>query len=551
MAKTKNRKKANLADSFADRRKQQQQAKKTLTPFEIHVNKDNKKVLGKQTKADKGLPGISRSKAIKKRKNTLLHEYHVRNKNNLFVDRRIGEKSSTMSAEDKALARFAAEKMRAHKKRGDIFNLNDDEVLTHRGQSLMDIEKYDDPRSDDDDYSDDENKTGQLSKKFVAEAHFGGGLFSKVDSTASRKDVIDQLIADSKKRKAERQKIREQTIDLTEKLDAEWKDLLPLVVASNKDIEPIPDNPKTDDFDMTMRQLKFEARGAATDKLKSEEQVEKEKRAKMEEAERERLERMKDFEEESCDKQNHRSADDLDDFYIEKIREKDEDEDEEEEAEEGDEEESEREDEDEDEDEEEDEEEEEGEGEDSEGVEEIDNFSDLKSDSSDQEDEQVAKEIEKPINVPKSKNDKGEQVRKEALEKIRQETPQTIDVPKSLKSFKTLMFEKTFYQQGITLERIIQSNPWKTSTENKNKLLKLFALSMAYLDECAVETENITDFFKLFNELCPHLYDLVQISPQETTDILKSIIKEKHEKFQKKKKSYPDFDTVRNFVRFL
>jgi hypothetical protein len=30
-----------------------------------------------------------------------------------------------------------------------IFNLADDEVLTHRGQTLSEIEKFDDPRSDD------------------------------------------------------------------------------------------------------------------------------------------------------------------------------------------------------------------------------------------------------------------------------------------------------------------------------------------------------------------------------------------------------------------
>lgn len=35
-------------------------------PFEIHTNKRKHDILGRKLKHDKGLPGISRSKAIKK-----------------------------------------------------------------------------------------------------------------------------------------------------------------------------------------------------------------------------------------------------------------------------------------------------------------------------------------------------------------------------------------------------------------------------------------------------------------------------------------------------
>lgn len=35
-----------------------------------------------------------------------------------------------------------------------MFNLADEEVLTHRGQTLNEIEKFDDPRSDEDDDED-------------------------------------------------------------------------------------------------------------------------------------------------------------------------------------------------------------------------------------------------------------------------------------------------------------------------------------------------------------------------------------------------------------
>ena len=50
----------------------------------------------RKLKTDVGKPGISRAKAIQKRKDTLLQEYKRRNKNNVFLDKRIGEKDSSL-----------------------------------------------------------------------------------------------------------------------------------------------------------------------------------------------------------------------------------------------------------------------------------------------------------------------------------------------------------------------------------------------------------------------------------------------------------------------
>jgi nucleolar protein 14 len=100
--------------------------------------------------------------------------------------------------------------------------------------------------------------------EFVEDAHFGGGILKKSsgEGHTSRKDLIDQLIAESKKRKAEKQRAREQTIELTEKLDSEWKDLLPIVSSSKtSSSNAVDDNDKPDSYDTVMRQLKFEARG--------------------------------------------------------------------------------------------------------------------------------------------------------------------------------------------------------------------------------------------------------------------------------------------------
>ncbi|XP_068084770.1 nucleolar protein 14 isoform X2 [Anabrus simplex] len=217
-----------------------------------------------------------------------------------------------MTAEDRMIARFTKERMKRHSKK-NIFNLDDDEVLTHHGQTLNDIEKFDNPASDDED----EEERGKLEADFVEEAHFGGGILKKVDGEKpNRKDLIEQLIAESKKRKAEKQRVREQTLELTEKLDTEWKDLLPIVAASKKkDADNYIEDNKPDSYDTVMRQLKFEARGKPSDPLESEESLAKKEQERMIKLEAERLQRMSGFSDQPAANSKHRSADDLDDGF--------------------------------------------------------------------------------------------------------------------------------------------------------------------------------------------------------------------------------------------
>ncbi|XP_057337915.1 nucleolar protein 14 homolog [Microplitis mediator] len=315
MAKTKNKKKS-LAESAS--KKKTMDTKKKVNPFEVHFNKDKHKVLGKKSKSDRGLPGVARSKAINKRKHTLLPEFTQKDKLNFFMDRRIGEHNRGMTQEEKSMARFAAEKIKSHKQ--DIFNLNDDEVLTHKGQTLEEIEKFEDPRSDDEfDDEDGRNANGYLDKKFVAEAHFGGGILSKSEGAASRSDLLNQLIYESKKRKAEKQKISEQNRSKTEELDSQWKDLLPILSASKRTDESVV-KPKADDFDRTVQELKFESRGNPSDRLKSDDEVAKEEREKLEALERDRLKRMQGFVDDETVSKNYKSVDDNDDgFEIEDV----------------------------------------------------------------------------------------------------------------------------------------------------------------------------------------------------------------------------------------
>jgi nucleolar protein 14 len=185
-------------------------------------------------------------------------------------------------------------------------------VLTHRGQTLADIEKFDDPRSDDDE--DDEERLG---KSFVSDAHFGGGVLKMGDESEetrqNRETLIDNLIAESKKRKEERQKEKEETDDLTDKLDMEFKDVLDVIatIKTPKKSEETPPKLPDSAYDILVRELRFDPRVKPGDKLKSADEIARLEKEKLEKLEADRLKRMKGETETKVIP--HRSADDLDD----------------------------------------------------------------------------------------------------------------------------------------------------------------------------------------------------------------------------------------------
>jgi nucleolar protein 14 len=64
MSKVKNKaKKKRLSERAV---KTSAQKKKTLNPFEVHVNRQKYDVLGRKTKNGTGLPGVARAKAVAK-----------------------------------------------------------------------------------------------------------------------------------------------------------------------------------------------------------------------------------------------------------------------------------------------------------------------------------------------------------------------------------------------------------------------------------------------------------------------------------------------------
>ncbi|KAK9880134.1 hypothetical protein WA026_008649 [Henosepilachna vigintioctopunctata] len=543
MAKAKNRKRV-FSDKIQDKNKNSKTTMKPRSPFEVHINNEKMKVLGRKIQHSKGLPGISRAKAIDKRKKTLLKEYNVRNKSNSFTDRRICELNQNLSTDEKQRARFAAVRVKAHKKKS-IFNLGEDEVLTHKGQTLSEIEKFNDLQTEDED-CDDPNETGKLDEKFVGEAHFGGGLLAKKgEGFKGHKDLIEQLIADSKKRKAEKQKTKESVLELTEKLNSEWKDLIPLVKEYKNNSDSKMEKPKIDDFDRLMNELKFEPRGTVTDRLKSEKELAEEEKEKLEELERQRIERMKGTLEEKPNKITHRSADDLDDDFIyeeidnekmlsynengvsnvplESCLTEDKIEDEVSEMEESSHSEVE--------------------------TESEDDLSDLKGESSSSEDEYELEKVktEQTNNSNMSDVLKENTCSKKKIIKTKDEIPYTFAMPDKYEELYGILIKYTAVNQGTVLERIIQCNHSSLAKGNKDKLGLLFEYSLQYVNNLAsesVDEQSLENCFRIFEALMPKIFDLAQMNPNECHKKVVEYLKKKFDEYWENSKQYPGIENL-------
>lgn len=139
-----------------------------LNPFDTKVTKPKHEVLGRKIKGAVGRPGAAKASGLAQRRETLLPEWQARNRSGTFVDRRFGENDANMTPEEKMLERYATEKQRRAAK-GASFNLNDDdELLTHYGQSLSGLDDLADIRLP----GDDDDEEG----KFTIHTYGKGGL---------------------------------------------------------------------------------------------------------------------------------------------------------------------------------------------------------------------------------------------------------------------------------------------------------------------------------------------------------------------------------------
>ncbi|GAB5570998.1 nucleolar protein 14 isoform X1 [Prionailurus iriomotensis] len=493
-------------------------ARPSPNPFEVKVNRQKFPVLGRKARHAVGLPGVSRARAVQKRTQTLLKEYKERDKSNVFTDKRFGEYSSNMSPEEKMMKRFALEQQRQHEKKS-IYNLNEDEELTHYGQSLADVEKHNDIVDSDSDAE----ERGTLSAELTA-THFGGGgalLHKKTaqqqgeegEKPRSRKELIEELIAKSKQEKRERQAQREDALELTEKLDQDWKEIQTLLAhktpkSDNKDKK---EKPKPDAYDMMVRELGFEMKAQPSNRMKTQEELAKEEQERLEKLEAARLRRMLGKDEDAGTKKpKHQSADDLNDGFVldkddrrllsYKLTKDGKVSTEEEQSREAGDDNS-------------DEEQGEGPSEDSEESSGPDGHSDLESDVESEEDRETQQAPGKRL---KSDGHK-------AREAARTELPYTFAAPESYEELKSLLSGKSMEEQLLVVERIKTCNHPSLAVGNKAKLEKLFDFLLEYIGDLA--TDDPPDL-RVIDKLVVQLYNLCQMFPESAGSCIQFVLRD-------------------------
>ncbi|CAI2308120.1 unnamed protein product [Caenorhabditis sp. 36 PRJEB53466] len=259
------------------------QKQKKINPFELKFNKSKHDILGRKKGAQVGAPTSSRKRAHEQREKTLGVEYDRKNKISKIVDKRLGEKDGK-TEEEKGAMRFTEERVKNYK-RASKFNLTDDigdieeeDILTHKGKALSDIEKYDKSMISD---SDDDEDPGNLGSHMVKVAHFGGGektTEEHVKEKMSREDMISNLIAKTKFARHEKQQAKDELELMTDSLDAKYQNLMAKMQSS---FRPVGRQlVEKDDYDKLAITLKTEADARATPadrKMTEEEMAAKEK----------------------------------------------------------------------------------------------------------------------------------------------------------------------------------------------------------------------------------------------------------------------------------
>ncbi|KAI8895140.1 nucleolar protein 14 [Globomyces pollinis-pini] len=279
-------------------------------PFEFKHTNVKHTVIGRKVKGTIGKPGQVRAQHQKIRQNTLSLESKNKKNENIMMDRRIGEHDPTLSIEDKMLERFMKEKTK-NIRANAMYNLEEEDELTHLGQSLSGFDDAGLEAVPNDDESD-----GMIDASVVKYTHFGGfDEGNDPNAKKSRNEIMKEVIAKSKMYKRERQQQKEFDQEMTEKLDEDLDEIRGLLapmgtpkpvtegkmvvsadrlkLISGEITRPTETQEKVDlDYDKYIREMVYDRRAKPTDRIKSEEELALEAKLELEQLEEARIKRM-------------------------------------------------------------------------------------------------------------------------------------------------------------------------------------------------------------------------------------------------------------------
>ncbi|CAK7326403.1 unnamed protein product [Dovyalis caffra] len=328
-------------------------------PFETIWSRRKFDILGKKRKGEELRIGLARSRAIEKRKKTLLKEYERSGKSSVFLDKRIGEQNEQLGEFDKAIIRSQRE--RQLKSKNSKYNLSDgdeddDEFGIPNPGPLSGRDDFEDEILSDDDGDDAEadgtRKKSAILKQLNAHGTLQDAGDGEENKPKTKKEVMQEVILKSKFFKAQKAKDKEENEQLMEELDKSFTSLVQSQALSSltepgkmnalkalvnkgipnehvkKDELPIIPKPETfkqqeqpDSYDKLVYEMATDIRARPSDRTKTPEEMAQKERERLEQLEEDRKKRMlvvddsSDEENDDVEKPRPISGDDLGDSF--------------------------------------------------------------------------------------------------------------------------------------------------------------------------------------------------------------------------------------------
>lgn len=113
--------------------------------------------------------------------------------------------------------------------------------------------------------------------------------------------------------------------------------------------------------------------------------------------------------------------------------------------------------------------------------------------------------------------------------------------------FQELLAGKTPSQQASALQSLIKSYDPSLAESNKDKLSRLFAHMLQYINDIFTGLKDESDVLKsllTFDKLAPYFYDLAHKNKVSTKKYIVELLKDKYGNFKKRQKRVPDLDTL-------
>ncbi|KAL0731371.1 hypothetical protein Bca4012_027465 [Brassica carinata] len=269
-------------------------AKKVENPFESIWSHRKFDVLGKKRKGEERRVGLSRSRAVDKRKNTLLKEYEQSLKSSVFMDKRIGEHDNELGEFDKGVIR--SQRARQLKAKKSMYNLADGEEDVYGdgalGESSSARDDFDSVHLSDED--EDLEEDG-VSRRLRSRNRDSSGE-EEEQRRKSKKEVMSEIIMKSKLGKMEKAKHKEEKEKDLVVLNEEFMSLENSDAMKSLTQDFIVQDEPNDKYAMLMDDLRSDRRGRPTDRTKTPEEIAQEEREKLEELEEKRKKRMQETE---------------------------------------------------------------------------------------------------------------------------------------------------------------------------------------------------------------------------------------------------------------